>query len=162
MWPLGFPCWRTLIADFYLFHRNTCTRIIGTVNSDKHWNLRTIFFFFLPFLLVFHQFVQFTHVLGLNLGLSLNITNFFSLATLVLIFESEAMSWVHPWSLREHDPAPNGCPRFRFFAVLSNLFKHKLVFALIFVVLGFLLFLMLKVTSLSQMSLPFWCCNTFS
>ena len=48
-----------------------------------------------------------------------------------------------------------------FFAVLSNLFKHKLVFVLIFVVLGFLLFLMLKVTSLSQMSLPLWCCNTF-
>lgn len=37
-----------------------------------------------------------------------------------------------------------------FFAVLLDLFKHKPVFSLIFVGLGFLLFLMLKVPSRSQ------------
>ena len=158
MWPLGFPCWRTLIADLYLFHTNTCTWIIGTVSSDKPWHLRTIFFSS-----VFHQFVQFSYVLGLNLGLPLNITNFFfflgHFSSNLWIRSNELGSLVESaWAW----PSPKRMPQVPFFAVLSNLFKHKFVFALIFVVLGFLLFLMLKVTCLSQMSLPLWCCNTIS
>lgn len=40
------------------------------------------------------------------------------------------------------------------FCSLENLLRHKFVFALILVVLGLLLLLLLKVTSLKQSTLP--------